>query len=235
LHRPVLRYFQHILVLNGPHMTRRLLAGALAAAGLAVALPATADARLEEIGKLERGVQGSCPRQCLAIPRTTGYQAKIGPNRGAYLVPRDGRIVAWTLSLGKPGPNQTKFFNERLGGEAQAALAILQPGEKLTHSVVAKSPLEKLTPWFGMYVQFPLEETIPVKKGQLLALSVPTWAPALQVNLGADTSWRSSRERGKCNDTADQSALVGSRESAQFFCLYRTARLTYSATLVSTP
>jgi hypothetical protein len=235
LHRPFLRYFQHILVLNGPHMTRRLLAGALAAAGLAVALPATADARLEEIGKLERGVQGSCPRQCLAIPRTTGYQAKIGPNRGAYLVPRDGRIVAWTLSLGKPGPNQTKFFNERLGGEAQAALAILQPGEKLTHSVVAKSPLEKLTPWFGMYVQFPLEETIPVKKGQLLALSVPTWAPALQVNLGADTSWRSSRERGKCNDTADQSALVGSRESAQFFCLYRTARLTYSATLVSTP
>ena len=82
-----------------------------------------------------------------------------------------------------------------------------------------------------LYVDF----NSPVKKGQLLALSVPTWAPALQVNLGGDTSWRSSRERGSCNDTADQSALVGSRESAQFYCLYRTARLTYSATLVSTP
>src|ERR671916_292715 len=170
-------------------MTRRLLAGVLAVAGLAVALPATAEARLEEIGKLERGVQGSCPRTCLAIPRTTGYQAKIGPNRGTYTVPRDGRIVAWTLSL------------------------------------------ENLTQWFGMYVQFPLEETIPVRKGQLLALSVPTWAPALQVNLGGDTSWRSSRARDECNDTADQSALVGSRRSAQFYCLYRTARLTYSATL----
>jgi hypothetical protein len=216
-------------------MKRRLLAGALAAAGLAVALPATADARLEEIGKLERGVQGSCPRTCLAIPRTTGYQAKIGPNRGTYTIPRDGRIVAWTLSLGKPGPNQTKFFNERLGGESQAALAILQPGEKLNASVVAKSPMQKLQPWFGMYVQFPLDESIPVKKGQLLALSVPTWAPALQVNLGGDTSWRSSRPRGKCNDTAEQSALVGDTDSAQFYCLYRTARLTYSATLVSTP
>jgi hypothetical protein len=235
LHRPLLRYFRHILVLNGPDMTRRLLAGALAAAGLAVALPATAEARLEEIGKLERGVQGSCPRTCLAIPRTTGYQAKIGPNRGAYIVPRDGRIVAWTVSLGNPGPNQTKFFNERLGGESQAALAVLQPGTRLTHRVVAKSPLENLTQWFGMYVQFPLEETIPVKKGQLLALSVPTWAPALQVNLGSDTSWRSSRARDECNDTADQSALVGRRTSAQFYCLYRTARLTYSATLVSTP
>jgi hypothetical protein len=216
-------------------MKRRLLAGALAAAGLAVALPATADARLEEIGKLERGVQGSCPRTCLAIPRTTGYQAKIGPNRGTYTIPRDGRIVAWTLSLGKPGPNQTKFFNERLGGESQAALAILQPGEKLNASVVAKSPMEKLQQWFGMYVQFPLEQSIPVKKGQVLALSVPTWAPALQVNLGGDTSWRSSRPRGKCNDTAEQSALVGNNDSAQFYCLYRTARLTYSATLISTP
>jgi hypothetical protein len=222
-------------VLNGSDMTRRLLAGALLAAGLAVALPATADARLEEIGKLERGVQGSCPRTCLAIPRTTGYQAKIGPNRGTYTIPRDGRIVAWTVSLGKPGPNQTKFFNERLGGESQAALAILEPGKKLTHSVVAKTPMMKLQEWFGMYVQFPLEETIAVKKGQLLALSVPTWAPALQVNLGGDTSWRSSRPKGSCNDTAEQSALVGDTDSAQFYCLYRTARLTYSATLVSTP
>ena len=203
--------------------------------GLAVALPATADARLEEIGKLERGVQGSCPRTCLAIPRTTGYQAKIGPNRGTYTIPRDGRIVAWTVSLGKPGPNQTKFFNDRLGGESQAALAILEPGAKLNHTVVAKSPMQKLQPWFGMYVQFPLERTIAVKKGQVLALSVPTWAPALQVNLGGDTSWRSSRPKGSCNDTAKQSALVGNNDSAQFYCLYRTARLTYSATLVSTP
>jgi hypothetical protein len=222
-------------VFNGVNMTRRLLAGALAAVGLAVALPATADARLEEIGKLERGVQGSCPRTCLAIPRTTGYQAKIGPNRGTYTIPRDGRIVAWTVSLGKPGPNQTKFFNERLGGESQAALAILQPGAKLNSTVVAKSPMQKLQPWFGMYVQFPLEQSIEVKKGQVLALSVPTWAPALQVNLGGDTSWRSSRPKGSCNDTAEQSALVGDNDSAQFYCLYRTARLTYSATLVSTP
>ena len=43
-----------------------------------------------------------------------------------------------------------------------------------------------------------------MKKGQLLALSVPTWAPALQVNLGGDTSWRSSRPKGSCNDTAEQ-------------------------------
>jgi len=204
-------------------------------AGLAIALPATAEARLEEIGKLERGVQGSCPRNCLAVPRTTGYQAKIGPNRGTYVVPRDGRIVAWTLSLGKPGPNQTKFFNERLGGKSQAALAVLEPGRRLNYRVVAKTPLQDLEPYFGMYVQFPLEETIAVKKGQVLALSVPTWAPALQVNLGGDTSWRSSRARGSCNETAEQSALVGRRTSAQFYCLYRTARLTYSATLVSTP
>ena len=216
-------------------MTRRLLAGALAAAGLAVALPAAAEARLEEIGKLERGVQGSCPRTCLAIPRTTGYQAKIGPNRGTYIVPRDGRIVAWTLSLGNPGPNQTKFFNDRLGGEAEAQITILNPRRKLRSRVVAQGEPVKLQPYFGSTAQFALHTSIRVHKGWVVALTVPTWAPALAVGLGSDTSWRASRGRGKCEDTSAQTAQLRAEQLAQYFCLYRTARLTYTATLIPDP
>jgi hypothetical protein len=100
---------------------------------------------------------------------------------------------------------------------------------------VRKSPLEELEPWFGQTVQFPLARSLPVRQGQIVALTVPTWAPALQVNLGGDTSWRASRGRGACDETSDQSALLGRRTRAQFYCLYRTARLTYSATLISTP
>jgi hypothetical protein len=215
-------------------MTRRLLVAAAALTGLLAAAPA-AHAELTEIGALEPEVRGSCPSTCLAIPRTTGYQAKVGPNRGLYTVPRDGRIVAWRIALGAPGASQVEFFEERLGGEAQAALVVLQPGRRLNHRVVQKAPLQELEPWFGQSVQFPLVRTLPVRKGQILALTVPTWAPALAVNLGGDTSWRASRGRGRCDDTTDQSALLGRRRSAQFYCLYRTARLTYSATLVSTP
>ena len=194
-----------------------------------------ARAEIIEVGALEAGVRGSCPQTCLAVSRTTGYQAKVGPDRGLYLVPRDGRIVAWTLALGDPGPTQVRFLDRRLGGEARAALVVLQPGRRLRHRVVRKGPMTRLRRFFGRRVQLPLARTIPVRRGQLLALTVPTWAPVLQVNLGGDTSWRASRPERACDATDRRTALLGTRRVAEFRCLYRTARLTFSATLVPSP
>ncbi len=208
---------------------------AIAALGLLMVAAAPAGAAVTELGEMTEDMRGSCPKSCQAVSRTTGYQAKVGPERSLYKAPSDGRIVAWTLALGKPGPKQTAFFTQRLGGEARAAVVVLAPGKQLSHTVVAKSRLISLTPFFGQTVQFPLEETLPIKKGQFVALTVPTWAPLLQIGLGGDTSWRSSRGMKTCTDTATQSALVGSRSVGQFGCLYRTARLTYSATFISTP
>lgn len=180
-------------------------------------------------------LRGSCPSNCQAVSRTTGYQAKVGPDRNVYKAPADGRLVAWTIALGKPGPKQTEFFTERLGGASQAALVVLDPGKKLMNRVVAKSPIQTLTPYFGTQVQFPLDQTLKIKKGQFAAITVPTWAPALQIGLGSDTSWRSSRGADGCSDTSTQSALLGRRTSASFRCLYRTARLTFSATFIPSP
>jgi hypothetical protein len=199
------------------------------------ALPAAASAKITELGALADGVRGACPENCQAVSRTTGYQAKVGPDRSLYQAPADGRIVAWTIALGKPGPKQTAFFTERLGGESQAAVVVLAPGKKLVRQVVAKSPLQRLTDYFGSVVQFPLVQSLPVRKGQYIGLTVPSWAPALQIGLGSDTSWRASRAADGCGDTSSQSALVGSHRSVKFACLFRTARLTYSATFVSSP
>jgi hypothetical protein len=201
----------------------------------ALALPAAASAKITELGALADGVRGVCPENCQAVSRTTGYQAKVGPDRALYQAPEDGRIVAWTVALGKPGPKQTAFFNERLGGESQATIVVLAGGKKLVRSVVAKAPLQKLTDYFGTVAQFPLEQTLPIKKGQYIGLTVPSWAPLLQIGLGSDTSWRASRAADGCGDTSTQSALVGARSSTAFKCLFRTARLTYSATFISSP
>lgn len=209
--------------------------GAVLAAAAALALPATAPAKITELGALAEGVAGSCPAPCQAVTRTTGYQAKVGPDRTLYQAPANGRIVAWTLSLGKPGPKQTAFFEENYGGTAQAAVVVLDPGRKLSRRVVAKGPLTKLTDHFGTTVQFPLERTLRIRKGQFVAITVPTWAPALQIGIGTDTSWRSSRAEDRCLDTATQSAMVGTRVEIGFPCLYRDARLTYSATFIDTP
>lgn len=205
------------------------------ALGAALLLPAVAQAQITELGALADGARGSCPDSCQAVTRTTGYQAKVGPDRMLYRAPANGRIVAWSIALGKPGPKQLAFFNDRLGGEAQAALVVLEPGKKLARTVVAKGPMQTLTGYLGTTVQFPLIRTLAIKKGQYVGITVPTWAPALQVALGNDTSWRSSRGADACGDTGTQSAMTGQRTRASFRCLYRTARLTYSATFIPTP
>lgn len=195
-----------------------------------------ASAKLEELGAMEANVKGSCPdRECRAITRTTAYQAKVGTNRGLMTVPRDGRIVAFSLALGKPGPKQAEFFTETFGGAAQAAIVILRPGRQLNYRVVAKGPMTTLTEYFGQTVQIPLVRTLRVRKNDVVGITVPTWAPLLQLSLGGDTSWRSSQAKDGCADTQTQSALLGSRGAAQFTCLFRNQRVTYSATLISTP
>jgi hypothetical protein len=203
----------------------------------ALVLPAAAAATLLDVGKAE-GVPDatpSCPEKpCLAVSRTTGYQAKVGTTRGLMTVQQDGRLVSWTISLGKPGDKQTAFFNEKLGGEASAQIVVLRPGRKLRARVVALGPVVKLTPYFGQTVEFPLEQTLPVQKGNVIGVSVPTWAPTLAVNLGGDTSWRASRGRGTCEDTQTQTAQPAGA-IPQFYCLYRTARLVYSARVISNP
>ena len=214
---------------------RVLLSSAVLAAIVALAVPAAAPAKVTELGQMPDGVLGVCPIDCQAVSRTTGYQAKVGPERALYRAPADGRIVAWSVALGNPGPKQTAFFAERLGGESQAAVVVLEAEKKLVRRVIAKGPLQKLTDYFGQVTQFPLEQTLAIKKGQYVGLSVPSWAPALQLSLGSDTSWRASRPKDSCNDTSTQFALIGGRRAMPFGCLYKTARLTYSATFIPTP
>ncbi len=219
-----------------PRITLPVLAIAVLAA---LAVPSAAPARVIEIGSLTTETElpaPSCPtRPCFAVSRTTGYQAKVGATRGLMKVPADGRIVAWTIRLSKPGRSQIAFFNRRLGGEASAGIALLKPGRRLFGRVMAQSPVVQLQPFFGQTVQFPLEESLRAKRGQLLALSVPTWAPALATNLGGDTSWRASRPARDCDDTETQTAQTEMKDLAQYRCLYQRVRLTYTATLITEP
>ncbi|MSW84293.1 MAG: hypothetical protein F2832_06060 [Actinobacteria bacterium] len=215
---------------------RRILPALIAAMALGGLAASSASAEVIEIGKLEATSKPGCPgKPCYAVSRTTGYQAKVGTSRGLMVVPKDGRIVAWSISLGKPGAKQIEFFDSKLGGESEAQITILDPKRKLRSRAVAQGEPMKLQPYFGGIAQFPLETSIPVKKGQVIALTVLTWAPALATGLGNDTSWRASREKGQCEDTVNQTSQLQPKQLAQYYCLYRTARLTYSATLITSP
>jgi hypothetical protein len=210
----------------------------VAALGMGLALPAVAPATLENMPSDTLQVPDatpSCPdKPCFAVGRTTGYQVKVGTNRALYTVAKDGTLVSWSIKLSSPDADQIAFFNQQLGGEAQAQISVLRPGTKLHYRLVASGELQKLTPYFGQTVEFALQQTIPVKKGWVIGLTVPTWAPALAANLGADTSWRASRAKGKCDDSQTQTAQA-LNQIGRYVCLYQTARIMYSARVITTP
>lgn len=231
------------VVLNGP-VKLRLPRTIVAAAGVALAALAAAPSAQATITWL--GPSGdaaatlpSCPTDCIAVTRTTGYQAKVAGTRELFVVPRKGRIVAWQITLGNPGERQREFFADNFGGAARAAISVLQPvGERkrdVQRRTVASSPYVRLGPYFGSTVEFPLLKALRVKKGQIVALSVPSWAPALSVGQPSETSWRASRSEN-CTDQATTQLQTVQQvgDEAMYKCHYRTARLTYRALLIST-
>ena len=208
---------------------------------------AAAQASTVEIGKIDPGLALSCPsspvtKKCYALSHVTGYQAKVGTKRGLMSVPSDGRIVAFTVALGKPGPKQAAFFTDgdsKIGapalGEPEIQLTILDPKRKLRSRVVAQSQPFLLRRYFGQTITIALGRSLQVKKGQIVAITTKTWAPVFAIDLPTDTSWRASREKGSCSDFSQQVAQTEPAQLAQYYCLYRGVRLGYSATLITAP
>ena len=202
----------------------------------ALAGPAAADAAVSEIGTFAAAQQPSCPaKPCYVLNQTTAFQAKEGTNRSVVVAPADGRVVAWTVRLAKMTTKQTQFFDTNLGGPASAQLTIVRPGPKLSFRILAQGEPQLLEPYFGQTVQFPLAATIPVKKGNVVALTATTWAPVLALGQPPTTSWRASRQAGACDPPNPDTAQTRVNNIRRFACLYQGVRLTYSATFVPDP
>ena len=195
----------------------------------------------------------SCPTTCQAIGKTTGFQTSITGARSPFSVPFRGRIVAWSIKTGapstKPNPqndNQSDFdfFVKTFGGTPKARISVLKPimkqikqGHQI-YKLKAQSPVEDLSQYLGQTTTFTLDTPLRVKPNNIVALTVPTWAPAFAINQSANTKWQASRKKGKCNETAD--ILAGTPQDAlgsqrAYGCTYNTARLLYSATVVADP
>ena len=222
-------------------MTRRAILLCAAVAAAVVLAPTAASAKLTELGGTDLGTP-SCPSNpCLAVTRTTGFQMLLNGRRNVFVAPRTGRIVAFTIALGKPTQKQIDFFNSQSGGKAGARIAILRqvPSNRagvVLYRLQAQSDLFPLEKYFGQTVQFPLYTSLLVRRGYVVALSIPNWAPALAVSgLNNSFAWRASRVK-PCSDNPErQPPQITPGSTRQYFCTYRPARLTYSATLVSTP
>jgi hypothetical protein len=212
-------------------MKRSLSLAFAACAASLLALPATALSTEITIANTGTVSPPSCPASpCAVVSRTTAVQVKDGSDIGPFTVSRRGRIVSWSVTLADPSALQIHYFDLHEGGTARAALAVLHNKGGLDFKLVALSPLEHLQPDFGKTTQFQLATPIHVAKGDVLALSVPTWIPALALGYQSTTSWRASRSTSQCLDVTIQTFQTVIGSSAAYDCLYQTALITYSAT-----
>jgi hypothetical protein len=195
----------------------------------------------------------SCPTTCQAIGKTTGFQTSITGSANPFVVPVRGRLVAWSIKTGapstKPNPqndNQSDldFFTKTFGGSPKARISVLKPIMKKVkqgkpiYKLKSQSPVEDMSAYLGQTTTFTLDTPLRVKPNNIVALTVPTWAPAFAINQSANTKWQASRKKGKCNETPD--ILAGTPQDAPgtqraYGCTYNTARLLYSATVVADP
>lgn len=179
----------------------------------------------------------SCPDlPCQAVGSVTGFQVDNGQTKLPFTVPHDGTIKAWTLTLAQPTNSQRSFFNGFFGTPPEARLSILRrvPGTSPPrYNLRRQGSIKVLSPYLGQTVKF--GANLEVEKGDIVALTVPTWAPAFAQDLAADNVWRASRAPGACKNATDirqgePQQRVGTR--ATYGCKYTTARLLYTATLV---
>jgi hypothetical protein len=232
-------------------MKRSLLAiaGALA---LGAALPAYAGAKPVELGVSTTPlVAPTCPQgvsaaQCtIILTRATALETIRDNVAYPSTVKQAGRIVAFTVGLSALSSNANtaqkdiNFLDSTYGGHAQVQITVLKPVGKHTHwtwQVVASSPLVDVQSYLGQIVEFPLNTSIPVVRGETIALTTPTWAPVLSIDLStAHFAYRQSRTRG-CNSppTAnDAQGRIG--DTTKYGCDYPGTRVEYSATEITNP
>jgi hypothetical protein len=232
-----------------------LLAGLIAAAA-----PGAADSaplRVVVLGQTSETPPASCPGKivntveitpCRVEGHVTGFQAVAGGVARPYEAPFEGKIVAWSITLAKPSTvetpttsNEVGFFDEFLGSPAEARIGVLKPVEGTKppqYTLVRQGPLEVLNPYFGTTPIFALEHPLSVLQGQIVALTVPTWAPMFAFNVEDNNTWRGSRLPEHCASKEDIQGghpQQGVGKTKTYGCYYSNARLLYTATLVKKP
>jgi hypothetical protein len=228
-----------------------VLCAALAAATLALAA-VPAYATIIELGATKTPlIAPACP------PNSAAVQCTIIQTRATALetirdgiaypttVKKAGRIVAFTVGLSALSSNRTtrlseiKFLDHTKGGTAQVAISVLAPAgaKKLRQwKLIAESPLFHVQPYLGEVVQLPLTTTLPVQRGDVIALTTPTWAPTLAIDLSTKQfAYRQSRTQNCPHPAGGEQAQMTVGATARYGCDYPGTRVEYTATEVTTP
>jgi hypothetical protein len=235
-------------------MKRFLLAIAAGLSAFGV-ISGVASAQIVELGQTANTpvATPACPTgvslsDCrIVLTRTTAIQNETNGVLNPTKVKKDGWIVAFTVGLSKlVSDSKTelgllKGLDSEWGGPPQIVLSVLRPGPKNKYTMVAQSATFHVLPFLGSVLQEPMSlppsfttmTGLPVKKGDVIGLTVLTWAPVLTYNLTSNKySYRQSRRANCTHAAATQTAQTTLNSSQQYLCSYAGTRVQYSATEV---
>src|SRR5437588_6746624 len=156
-------------------------------------------------------------------------------------VSQAGAITAFTVGLSQLSSSKSTqntyvhYLDSAYGGTARVALTVLAPGGgKKTQwrwKVVAQSPIYHVEPYLGSVVRIPLDTSLRVVPGDVVALTTPTWAPVLSIDLDAKKfAYRQSRQWNCNNPPSSSQARLTLGQITSYGCDYPGTRLEYSAT-----
>lgn len=208
-----------------------------AAVVLAVVVAGSASAAILELGATTTPIVAyTCPNQIspsqctIVLTRVTALPTISDGITYPTKVTRGGRIVAFTVGLSPLSTNHStaqsyiRFLDQTYGGTTEAAVTVLSPvGSKSQRrwKVAAVSQVFHLQPYLGEVVQIPLVTSLPVKAGETVALTTPTWLPVLQINLNDKKfAYRQSRSTNCNNPPTNSQAQLTVGKIARYNCDY---------------
>lgn len=198
--------------------------------------------KVRQLGKTANPPRPSCPKTpCEAVGSVTGFQAKAEGAKGLFKIRARGHIVAWAVDLSEPNSDQRNFFGDfyddrQFGTQPSAGIAIIHNTEADKYQLKRQSQPVKLSSDLGRRDVITLDKPLRANKGDIVALTVPTWVPSFAVGQPNGDVWRASRASDSCSgrdeiQNGQPQTKVG--KVRVYGCKYTTARLLYWAYFVA--
>jgi hypothetical protein len=236
---------------RAPHLLAFAALCAAIVAGAAISSPVGA-AKVKTLGKTKHTPPPDCPQNCSAIGKVTGFPLEADGEKHPLTAPENGKLVAWALDLSRPRKKQRQFFgalfgNKKFDDTPTARLSVIRRGGRREYKLLRQSPIVKLSGALGRRETFTLDKPLRVRKGQIVALTTPTWASSFSTHdahghtlSSTGNEWRASRRHSNCAPKRDTTRSLNefARESRphqkvgsvrKYGCDYKGARLLYWA------
>jgi hypothetical protein len=200
-------------------------------------------------------VSPTCPANAqgaaceIVLTQVTAYETLRDGVANPDMIKRSGVIVSFDLGLAGTSlitPAVLASLDKTYGGPPEVQLTVLRSVGTPTapaFRVAAQSAVFMLRPELGTVADFPLIAPLPVVRGEMLAVTVPTWAPVLSFELSATQfAYAQSRSQvikggaSSCDTTGGANlAQLAVGALSSYSCSYPGTRIEYSALEITTP